>query len=81
MGWELIANIRGPAGTAGGTRFTFVQSEPLATWTVTHNLGYEPQVTILMDDGTVVVADIDHTSLNTLVITFPTPYTGKAVCS
>ncbi len=48
---------------------------------VNHNLGYLPHTTIIMDDGTVVVADIEHLDINNVFITFASPQTGKVVCS
>jgi hypothetical protein len=81
MGWTLVGNIRGAPGTPGGSQFVHNQISAAATWNVDHNLGYFPHITIIMDDGTIVGADVDHTNINSAVITFPTPYTGKAVCS
>jgi hypothetical protein len=81
MGWTLVGNIKGNPGTPGGSQYTHTQSSAASTWNVNHNLGYFPHITIIMDDGTIVVADIDHLNNNSAVITFPTPYTGKAVCS
>ncbi len=81
MGWTYIGNIRGAPGTPGGTQYVHQQNSASASWNVNHNLGYTPHISIIMDDGTIVVADIDHVDTNSAVITFPTPYTGKAVCS
>jgi hypothetical protein len=84
MGWVQITNIKGKdglPGTPGGSQYVHSQTTPAATWNVNHNLGYFPHITIIMDDGTMVVADIDQLDANSAIITFPTPYTGKAVCS
>lgn len=81
MGWQYIANIRGPAGAAGGSQYVLNQTSAASQWNVDHNLGYIPHITIVMDDGTIVVADIDHLNTNQAIIVFPTPYTGKAICS
>lgn len=84
MGWVHITNIKGSngtPGTPGGSQYVHNQTSPASTWNVQHNLGYIPHITIVMDDGTVVVADIDNLSDNQAIIQFPSPYTGKAVCS
>lgn len=81
MGWVYVGNIRGATGPPGNGSYMHNQTVAASTWNVAHNLGYFPHVTIIMDDGTEVVADIDHADVNNVVITFPTPYTGKAVCS
>ncbi len=81
MGWTLVNNIRGAPGTPGGTQYVHNQTAAASTWNVNHNLHYFPHISIIMDDATIVVADIDHVDVNSAVITFPTPYTGKAVCS
>ena len=93
MGWVHSANVKGrdgtdgqdgqdgQPGTPGGTQYVHNQTVAMSEWAVNHNLGYYPHITIIMDDGTIVVADIDQVSVNNAVITFPSPYTGKAVCS
>jgi hypothetical protein len=86
MGWVLIGNIRGTQGPQGvqgppGSTYIHNQTSASASWNVNHNLGQFPNIAVVMDDGTVVAADVDHTDTNSAVITFPSPYTGKAVCS
>jgi hypothetical protein len=84
MGWVHIANIKGAdgaPGTPGGSQYVHDQTSAASVWNVNHNLGYFPHISIIMDDGTIVVADIDHLSATLANITFPSPYTGKAVCS
>lgn len=47
------------------------------TVTVTHNKGYIPSVQVVLADGTLVLADITHTNLNELVVTFVNAITGS----
>jgi hypothetical protein len=44
--------------------------------TITHELGYIPNVQVLVN-GQLVIADIEHTSLNELVVTFANATTGS----
>lgn len=52
-----------------------------AQWTVHHNLGQYPNVSILDTGGEEVFADVQHVDINTVVVTWPAPFTGKVVCS
>ena len=71
----------GPAGAAGGSVFEHDQVAPSASWLITHNLGRFPHISVLDGSNNLVLTDVEYTSLNTAVLTFPLPVTGKAVCS
>ena len=58
--------------------FTFVQSSAAATWSITHNLGKFPSVSIVDSGNTIVHGDIDYTNENALTITFSAAFGGKA---
>jgi hypothetical protein len=80
----LPATVAPPpvSGGGGGTSneaFVFRQDTPLATWSITHNLGREVQVTIWDDTGEVVYPVVDNPSLNVTVVTFANPATGTAI--
>lgn len=77
---ELIVLI-GPKGAAGeaASLFEFVQSSPLTSWTVNHNLGRYPDVTVLSVGGAEVEASITSTSINQTIIQFTTPFAGRAL--
>ena len=59
----------------GGVLWT--QTTPTATWTIPHSLGRNPDVTIYVDN-TQVFADVEATN-SLVVITFPSPVSGKAI--
>lgn len=63
------------------TTFTFNQESPTATWSITHNLGYKPGVSVVDTSDTVVYGDVDYTDLNVLVVTFTQSFAGKAYLS
>ena len=61
---------------------THVQSTPASTWTITHNSGYKPTISVLvMDNGQltpILPMNVEHTSDNVVVITFSSNRTGEA---
>lgn len=74
-----VEGPQGPPGPAGGSRHTHVQSTPSATWTVAHNLGTSPQVSVLSPGGLRVIAQVLDLSLNVTQIIFDAPATGSAI--
>ena len=76
---ELAARPIGSGGSSStGIAYTHVQLVAEAIWTVNHNLGMRPAVTILDSGGTEVEADVMHMSANQLVIRFAIPISGTA---
>ena len=79
--------LSGPAGAAGvsgaaGGNYTHNQSAPSATWTVVHNLGFNPGgVSVVDSAGTKVYGDVTHTNTNQIVINFTSAFGGKAYVS
>jgi phage gp45-like len=64
------------------TSSTFTKAVTLATiTTVNHNLGIYPQVSVLDGSGNVVAANIQHTNVNTVVVTFSASFSGTVVCT
>ncbi|MEW9530592.1 hypothetical protein [Microbispora sp. NPDC049125] len=71
---------QGPPGPAGGEQFVYDRGGvPAATWTIVHGLGRYPPVSVLTDDHVEVDSDVVHADLNTTVITFAVPFSGKAI--
>ena len=62
----------------------YVHSQPIAsaTWTIDHNLGVEPNITVY-DDSTPpqkLIAPIEHNSVNQAVVNMQISVSGKAIC-
>jgi hypothetical protein len=57
-----------------------VQTTASALWTINHNFGYRPSVTLLTSGGAEMDASIIHASDNQVLVTFTTPQTGSARC-
>ena len=53
-----------------GTTYTYTQSSSSNTWTITHNLGRYPSVTVVDTGGTILTAAVTYNSVNQLTITF-----------
>ena len=49
-----------------------------STWTISHNLGYRPNVSVLTDGGKERIAEVIHISNNITQISFATATTGSA---
>lgn len=60
------------------TEFEFIQSTASNTWTINHNLGFKPTVTVFSVGGLEVEADVQHTSVNQTIIYFNNPFAGSA---
>ena len=71
---------KGDTGQAGSTH-EHHQTTAASTWTVNHNLGFRPAVTILSVGGAQMLAEVIHASLNQVLVYFDEPMTGLAVCS
>ena len=61
--------------------FTHGQTATSATWTVDHNLGFNPNVTVKDNYGNVVEGYITYNNSNTLTIEFSTTLSGYAYLS
>lgn len=67
----------GPPGPSGAG-YTHTQVGASTSWTINHNLGVRPNVDIANSGGQKVNAEVLHTSLNQVVISFVTPTAGTA---
>lgn len=70
--------VVGLQGTSGDKHFQHVQSTPSATWSITHNLGKRPSVTVVDSGGNEWISAVEHVSDNVLVIRFTSPFSGNA---
>jgi hypothetical protein len=61
--------------------YAHTQSVSSATWTITHNLGYRPAVSVVDSGGNHVVGDVNYISTNSLTISFSSPFGGSAYLS
>lgn len=64
--------------SGGDKHFTFTQSTPSNTWTITHNLGKHPSITVVDSANNVVEGDYEYIDNNNVVLTFSGAFSGKA---
>ena len=67
--------VPGPEGSVGGHQYE--QSQPASVWTIQHNLGRKPSVTIVIDDS-IAYASIEYETDDRVVIRFLVPKAGTA---
>lgn len=58
--------------------FVSCQDAPLSVWTITHNLGKFPSVTVVDSGNSTVIGDVDYVNSNILKITFASAFSGCA---
>lgn len=69
-------------GNAGlSTSYTYTQGPASLTWTIPHNLGFKPNVTVEDSGGGIIEGDVVYTDNNNLTITFTAASSGKAYLS
>lgn len=80
---SLQVGVQGPPGPAGSSSF-HVQHDQIsaaAAWTINHNLGKRPNVSVFTVGGAEVWAEILHISADQLQIHFDVPFAGFAILS
>lgn len=78
---QISEGMQGPQGDPGVVEeYVHTQSSASTTWTVAHNLGRKPLVTVLSPGNVEIRGDVTHLTDNTLVISFNTALTGVVRC-
>lgn len=62
-------------------RYTHIQNTALNSWTITHNMGYMPTLTIIDSGGNEVEGSIVYNSIDTLTVSFSADVSGTAYLS
>lgn len=70
----------GPQGVsaAGQIFYVHTQATPASVWTINHNLNGNPTAVVLDSAGTQCEGTFSYPSLNQMVITFSSAFTGTA---
>jgi cell shape-determining protein MreC len=71
----------GPTPPPTVVNYVHNQSTASAVWTITHNLGWYPNVTVIDSAGTNVEGDVTQVNNNTMRINFSGAFTGIAYLS
>jgi hypothetical protein len=80
---NIVITTPGPQGPAGAfspgdVAYTHTQSVASATWTINHNLGFNPVAVVLDSGGTQCEGAISYPTTNQMVIVFTGAFTGIA---
>lgn len=59
----------------------YIQTSPSTVWNIAHTLGFTPNITIVDDNGKVVLCDLEYISGNSTIATFSEPISGTAYLS
>lgn len=71
----------GPVGPAPTIAYTHTQNAVSSTWSITHNLGFRPNVTTINSAFLNIEGNVEHTDANSLTITFDIATSGVAYLS
>lgn len=84
-GAQGTQGIQGPAGSIGDITaliaLEHTQGSASSSWTINHNLGFYPNVTVVDSGGSIVEGEISYTNSNSLTVTFSSAFSGKAYLS
>lgn len=61
--------------------YVHIQAVPLAVWTITHNLGFMPNITVVDSFERVVEGSYEYLNEDTVKLTFDGGFSGKAYLS
>ena len=90
---EQVVNIelgtsgpQGPKGDPGEVLYEDLsyihnQASAASVWTINHGLQFIPNITVVDSSGTVVEGSYNYPDNNTVVLTFSSPFSGKAYLS
>lgn len=81
---EHPSTIQGPVGPQGppgegvDLNYTHNQTSPSTEWTITHNLGKFPSVSVTDSSGNLWQTEVDYVNQNSLIVRFSAAFSGKA---
>lgn len=79
--WARVVAVENNASAGTGSSFSFTQAVPSDTWVIAHNLGFNPNVTVVDSALNTIEGDIQYNSINELTITFSVSVYGTAYLS
>ncbi len=74
---------QGPSGQVNPSDLGYVHNQNVAssTWTISHGLGFIPNITVVDSAGSVVEGSYNYPNSSTVVLTFSGAFSGKAYLS
>lgn len=78
LGERGAVGALGPAGPVGG--YTHTQASPDIVWTINHNLGVKPVISLYTTGGVEFEGQITHINDNQAVVNLAASIAGSARC-
>ena len=78
---DLPEGVTNKYFTVGRVAYTHTQGVASDTWTINHNLGFYPNLTVQDSGGTIYEGEITYTNTVSLTVTFSSAFSGKAYLS
>ena len=78
---DLAEGLTNKYFTTARVSYIHTQGSASATWNITHNLHFYPNVTVQDSAGNIVEGEIAYTNSDSLVVTFSTAFSGQAYIS
>lgn len=72
------ANIMTNSSSTPDKAFVFEQEEPSNEWTIEHGMEKHPSVSIVDEDGMLIMGDVQYIDTNTIKLSFAIEFAGKA---
>jgi hypothetical protein len=80
--WSELSYVGGSGGGVGSGGYVHDQSSAAAVWTIDHLLNTFPNLVVILTGQTApVITDVEYTSANQVVLSFPSPETGTVYLS
>jgi hypothetical protein len=67
--------------TVGRVSYDHMQGAASSSWSITHDLGFKPNVTVIDSAGNIVEGEIAYTNSNSLTVSFQSAFSGNAYLS
>jgi hypothetical protein len=64
--------------SGGDKNYVYSQLSPASVWTIVHNLGKHPSVTVVDSGGSWVIGDVSYPALEMVVVSFGYGFSGTA---
>jgi hypothetical protein len=82
-GPKTLSGWGNPTDLVGNQELGYVHIQEVSseTWTITHGLGFTPNITVVDTAGTVVEGSYNYPNSNTVVLSFIGAFSGRAYLS
>jgi hypothetical protein len=78
---DLTEGLTNKYFTVSRVSYEHMQGSASNSWTITHNLGFKPNVTVIDSAGNIVEGEIAYTNTNSLTVSFQSAFSGTAYIS